>query len=60
MTVEDDIIECETLEEAIGVALANAPPGCVITIHAADCEPDDEDEDSCTCSPVEIVAGATA
>lgn len=50
----------ETLDEAIAYALHDAPPGCVVAIHDAECQHDGEDEDTCTCDPLELTAGAQA
>ncbi len=56
----DDTLVFETLDEAIAEAMAQLDPGGVLSIHEADCEHDGEDEDSCSCTPLEMVVGAEA
>lgn len=50
----------ETFDEALAWALEDAPVGCVISVHDAECATDGEDEKTCTCSPLELVAGVEA
>jgi hypothetical protein len=50
----------DTQEEAIAAALAEIEPGGIVSVHALDCEMED-DEDECTCTPMVIqVGGAEA
>lgn len=59
MTDADEIIYVGTLDEALAVAFDGAPPGTVVTVHADECEADDDGE-GCTCEPTEYVTGAQA
>lgn len=53
-----DTQDFATLDEAIAFALDDALDGCVVAIHDAECKHDGEDEDSCTCIPLELTKGA--
>jgi hypothetical protein len=55
----NEIIYTETLDEALAAAFEDAPPGTVVTVHADECEADDDGE-GCTCTPAEYVTGAKA
>ena len=55
-----DVDEFDTLDEAIAAAMAQLEPGGVVAIHDTECEHDGEDEDTCTCEPLELVIGAQA
>jgi hypothetical protein len=57
---ESEPQEFETLDEAIGAALAQITAGGVVAIHDEDCKHDGEDESSCTCTPLELTKGAEA
>lgn len=54
-----DADEYETLDEALAAAMEQVGDGGIVTIHAEDCEIED-DEDSCTCEPMTLVRGAAA
>lgn len=51
-------VEFSTLDEAIAYALHEAPDGCVVAIHDDECEISEDDEDTCTCTPLELTTGA--
>ncbi len=52
--------EYETFEEAYAAALEQVGDGGIVTIHAEDCEHDGEDDDTCSCIPIDLVKGAKA
>lgn len=52
----DDVILCETIEEAIAVAKVGAEPGQEIEIHELDCGSYGDGE-WCTCEPRVVVMG---
>ena len=54
----DEVVSFETIEEAIAVAMPDVGDGGIVSIHAADCELNEEDEDSCTCEPLTLTVGA--
>jgi hypothetical protein len=49
----------DTKDEAIAAALVELDPDGVLSIHADDCEMED-DEDECTCIPLVLTKGAVA
>lgn len=57
--MDSETIYTETFEEALAVAFDGAPDGTVVTVHADDCEAEDDGE-GCTCEPTEYVTGARA
>ena len=66
MSDEDEVFEVVTfpdLDEAIAHAMADVGEGCIVSIHATDCELSEDGEDesqSCTCVPLDLVVGAKA
>lgn len=57
---EPECSEFDTFDEAIAYALSTAAPGTIVAVHDADCAHDGEDDDTCSCDPLELVAGAQA
>jgi hypothetical protein len=57
---EAECSEFDTFDEAIAFALSTADPGTVVSVHDADCKHDGQDDDTCSCEPLELVAGAQA
>ncbi len=57
MSEIDEVTEYDSLEEALAAAMTDAPPGCVVVVHDADCNQDGEDDDVCTCVPLALVVG---
>jgi hypothetical protein len=59
--VSDDV-EYDTLDEAIAAALAEIEPGGTLSIHSEACalRVEDEDEESCTCTPLVLKREAEA
>lgn len=53
-----ETVEYDTFDEALAAALSDAPPGTVVAVHDEECEIDEDNEDTCTCTPLELVAGA--
>lgn len=51
---EPEPIGYDTIEEAIAAAMAELEPGGIVVIHHEDCEQDDEDDEACTCEPLEL------
>ena len=55
----NEVVSFPDLDAAIAAALADAPDGTIVVIHAADCEAD-EDGEGCDCDPLELTTGAQA
>ncbi len=63
-TVRDDLGEMpksfDSIDDAIAEAMRQLDGDGVVAVHDADCAHDGEDEDSCTCEPLELTLGASA
>lgn len=56
----DEVVSFPDLDAAIAHAMADVGEGGVVAVHDVDCELTEEDEGSCTCTPLELVVGAKA
>jgi hypothetical protein len=48
---DDGVTYCETLDEAIAVAMIDAEDGTQVVIHDEACKVDEGTLDGCTCEP---------